>query len=115
MTRGEVMKLSRLIILTVTIMACAAHSFAQEPVCTQKRAPEYKGFQLGMTMMDVKDKMADPSTFDSKLSALNKINSQAIQLLGSELKDESAEAIESVNLTFVDKRLSAIKVTYNGS
>jgi ABC-type transporter Mla MlaB component len=109
------MKLLRLIILAATILISAAYAFAQQPVCTQKRAPEYKGFQLGMTMMDVKDKMADPSTFDSKLSAVNKINSQAIQLLASELKDESAEAIESVNLTFVDKRLSAIKVTYNGS
>ena len=109
------MKLLRLIILAATILTSAAYTFAQQPVCTQKRAPEYKGFQLGMTMMDVKDKMIDPSTFDSKLSAANKINSQAIQLLASELKDESAEAIESVNLTFVDKRLSAIKVTYNGS
>jgi len=109
------MKLLRLIMLTATILTSTAYSFAQQPVCTQKRAPEYKGFQLGMTMMDVKDKMADPSTFDSKLSAANKINSQAIQLLASELKDESAEAIESVNLTFVDKRLAAIKVTYNGS
>ena len=109
------MKLLRLLMFAATILISAAYTFAQQPVCTQKRAPEYKGFQLGMTMMDVKDKMADPSTFNSKLSAVNKINSQAIQLLASELKDESAEAIESVNLTFVDKRLSAIKVTYNGS
>jgi hypothetical protein len=109
------MKFLRLIILAATILTCAADTFAQQPVCTQKRPSEYKGFQLGMTMMDVKDKMADPSTFDSKLSSVNKINSQAIQLLGSELKDDSTEAIESVNLTFVDKRLSAIKVTYNGS
>ncbi|HYJ45120.1 MAG TPA: hypothetical protein VEV81_00805 [Pyrinomonadaceae bacterium] len=109
------MKFLRLVAPAVIILACAVHAIAQQPVCTQRRAPEYKGFQLGMTMMDVKDKMADPSTFDSKLSAVNKINSQAIQLLGSELKDESVEAIESVNLTFVDKRLSAIKVTYNGA
>src|SRR3954471_2274846 len=115
MTRGEVMKLLRLIILTATILTSAAYTFAQQSVCTQKRAPEYKGFQLGMTMMDVKDKMADPSTFDSKLSSVNKINSQALQLLASELKEEYAEAVESVNLTFVDKRLSSIKVTYNGA
>src|SRR5689334_18511624 len=109
------MKFLRLIFAAAMLMTCAAFAFAQQPVCTQKRPAEYKGFQLGMTMMDVKDKMADPSTFDSKLSALSKINTQAIQLLGSELKDEYAEYVESVNLTFVDKRLSSIKVTYNGA
>jgi len=109
------MKLSRLFILSATILLSAAYAFAQQPVCTEKRAPEYKGFQLGMTMMDVKDKMVDPSTFDGKLSSANKINTQAIQLLASELKEEYPEAVESVNLTFVDKRLASIKVTYNGS
>lgn len=111
------MKLLRFALPAVILLACAASAFAQQPTptCTQKRPTEYKGFQLGMTMMDVKDKMVDPSTFDSKLSALNKINTQSIQLLAVELKAEFPEAIESVNLTFVDKRLSAIKVTYNGA
>jgi hypothetical protein len=109
------MKLLRLFMLIITLLISAAHAFAQQPVCTEKRAPEYKGFQLGMTMMDVKDKMVDPSTFDGKLSAANKINTLAIQLLATELKEEYPEAVESVNLTFVDKRLASIKVTYNGS
>jgi len=109
------MKHFRLILSAVMLLTCAAYAFAQQPVCTQRSAPEYKGFKLGMTMMDVKDKMVDPSTFDGKLSAANKINTQAIQLLASELKEEYPEAVESVNLTFVDKRLASIKVTYNGS
>jgi hypothetical protein len=46
---------------------------------------------------------------------MNKIGAQAVQILGSELKDEYAEGIDDVNLTFVDKRLAVIKATYNSA
>jgi hypothetical protein len=107
------MKLLRLLILAATVSVCALSSFAQQPTCALKQAPEFNGFHLGMTALDVKDRLADTDLFDSKLSGVNKIGAQAVEILGSELKDEYAEGIDNINLTFVDKRLTVIKVTYN--
>jgi hypothetical protein len=109
------MKLFRLLTLSAIILTSAAITFAQQPACQLKQAPAYNGFRLGTTMLDVQDKLADPSTFESKLSSGNKIGSQAIEILGSDLKDEYAEGVEDVHLTFIDKRLAVIKVTYNGA
>ena len=109
------MKLLRSTIPIIILLACAAITFAQQPACPLKQAPAYNGFRLGTTMLDVQDKLADPSTFESKLSSGNKIGSQAIEILGADLKDEYAEGVEDVHLTFIDKRLAVIKVTYNGA
>jgi hypothetical protein len=110
------MKFLRLLILAAIVLACASSSFSQQPPpCALKQAPEFNGFHLGMTALDVKDKIADTDLFDSKMSAVNKIGAQAVEILGSELKDEYAEGIDSVNLTFVDKRLAVIKATYNSA
>ncbi|PYS48171.1 MAG: hypothetical protein DMF68_14010 [Acidobacteria bacterium] len=109
------MKLLRLLSIAAIMLCSAAYTFAQQPACVQKRAPAFNGFQIGMTMMDVKDNLEDPSVFEMKLAAVNKIGSQNLEILGSELKEKYSEAVESVNLTFVDKRLAVIKVTYNGS
>jgi hypothetical protein len=112
---GEVMKLLRTLSLATVILTCVAAALAQQPACTLKQAPEYNGFRIGMTMMEVKDRVADPSTFDDKVSSANKIGSLAIEILGQDLKDEYAAGVEDVHLTFVDKRLAVIKVTYNGA
>ena len=111
------MKLLRSTLCAVTLLACAAISFAQQQpsACPLKQAPEFNGFRIGMTMLDVKSRVADPSTFEEKLSSGNKIGSAAIELLGQDLKDEYADGVEDVHLTFVDKRLAIIKVTYNGA
>lgn len=109
------MKLSRLLTLVAVILASAVYTFAQQPACQLKQTPELNGFRIGMTADEVKDNLADSSMFEAKRSAVNKIGAQAVQILGSELKDEYAEGIEDINLTFVDKRLAVIKATYNAS
>lgn len=112
------MKLFRSTILLIFFLACCAATFAQQPAapaCPLKQAPEYDGFRLGMTMLEVKDRLADSSTFDNNLSATNKVGSMAVEILGQDLKDEYAAGVEDVHLTFVDKRVAVIKVTYNGS
>jgi opacity protein-like surface antigen len=108
------MKLLRLMMLAAIFANCAAHAFAQQPVCTLKQAPEFNGFQLGMAVPEVKDKLADTSMFDSKISSLNKIGAQTIRISGAELKDEYAEGIDDMNLTFVDKKLAMVRATYHG-
>jgi len=97
------------------LLACAAYAFAQQPTCQLKQAPEFNGFRIGMHIDDVKDNLADSSMFEEKRSAVNKIGAQAIQILGSELKDEYAEGIDDINLTFVDKKLAVVKATYNAA
>lgn len=109
------MKLLRLTMTLAILLASAGYSFAQQPVCQLKQTPELSGFRIGMTADEVKDNLADASVFEIKSSSVNKIGAQAVQILGSELKDEYAEGIEDINLTFVDKRLAVIKATYNAA
>lgn len=107
------MKLLRSTMSVMILLTSAAYAFAQEqPTCALKQAPEFHGFQLGMTLTEAKDNLADTSMFDSKILS-NKIGAQAIRITGSELKDEYAEEIDDVNLTFVDKRLAVIRATYH--
>lgn len=106
------MKLIRSVMPVVLLLASAAHAFAQQPPCALKQAPEFNGFQLGMFVSDVKDNLADSSMFDSKILA-NKIGAQTVRISGAELKDEYAEGIDDVNLTFVDKRLAVVRTTYH--
>lgn len=109
------MKLLHSLILLVALPASGVIGFAQQPACTLKQAPEYNGFRVGMTLMEVKERVADPSVFDDKVSSANKIGTMAIEILGQDLKDDYAAGVESVHLTFVDKRVAVIKVTYNGA
>lgn len=107
------MKLIRSTMPLVLLLACAASAFAQQPTCTLKQAPEFNGFQLGMSLPDVKDKLADSSMIDSKISAGNNTGAQAVRISGTELKDEYADGVDDLNLTFVDKRLAVIRLTYH--
>ena len=106
------MKLLRSLALLAVIAGSAASVLAQEPTCPLKQAPEFNGLQLGMTLAEVKDMLADTSMFDAKISS-NKIGAQAVRVSGAELKDEYAEGVDDVNLTFVDKRLAVIRVAYH--
>jgi hypothetical protein len=108
----ELMKLLRSLPLLAIIFVSATVVLAQKPTCPLKQAPEFKGFQLGMSLDEVKDMLADTSMFDAKISG-NKIGAQAVRVSGAELKDEFAEGVDDVNLTFVDKRLAVIRVAYH--
>ena len=110
------MKFLRSTMPLVILLASAAYAFAQKQppkACQLKQAPEFNGFQLGMSAMEVKDKLADTSMFESKFSAGSKAGAQAVRVSGAELKDEYAEGVDDVNLTFVDKRLAVIRLTYH--
>src|ERR1044071_7340422 len=107
------MKLSRsLAAMAVITLVSTVSVLAQKPACPLKQAPEFKGFQLGMTLDEVKDMLADTSMFDAKISG-NKIGAQAVRVSGAELKDEFAGGVDDVNLTFVDRRLAVIRVAYH--
>jgi hypothetical protein len=109
------MKLLRFLTFVTIILTSATCAFAQQPACQLKQAPEFDRFSIGMFIDDVKGYLADPSMFEAKLSARNKIGAQSFQILGSELKDEYSEGIDDINLTFVDKKLAVIKATYNAA
>ena len=95
------------------LLAFAPCAFAQQPAaCQLKQAPEFNGFQLGMSLPEVKDNLADTSLFDSKVVA-NKIGAQTVRISGAELKDEYAEGIDDINLTLVDKKLAVFRATYH--
>jgi hypothetical protein len=110
------MKPLRSMMPLVILLISSAYAFAQKPqqppACALNRVPEFHGFQLGMKLSEVKDNLADSSMFDSKVVS-NKIEVQTVRLSGAELKDEYAEGIDDVNLTFVDKRLAIIRATFH--
>jgi hypothetical protein len=106
----------RFSMMTAIILMCAAVASAQQPsACAQKQAPELVGFRLGMTMPEVKASLADSSMFDSRMSEGTEVGSRTVNIPAADLKPEAGDGIESVNLTFLDNRLSQIKVTYNSA
>jgi hypothetical protein len=105
----------RFSMLAAIMLVCAAVASAQQPSCALKQAPELLGFRLGMSTAEVKASLADSSMFDSRMSSGNDVGSRAVNVPAADLKPETGDAIESVNLTFVDNRLSQIKVTYNSA
>jgi hypothetical protein len=109
------MKPLRSLAVLAIIAASASGVMAQKPpvpTCPLKQAPAFNGFQLGMTLTDVKEMLADTSLVEAKIS-VNKIGAMALRLSGAELKDEYAEGVDDVNLTFVDGRLAVIRVAYH--
>jgi hypothetical protein len=113
------MKLLRSLMPVVILLASASYAFAQKkqqpppPTCPLKQAPEFNGFRLGMGMDEAKGNLADTSMFDSKFSTGSKTGAQAVRISGTELKDEYAEGVDDINLTFVDKKLAVIRLTYH--
>ncbi|HEX8773368.1 MAG TPA: hypothetical protein VF735_07145 [Pyrinomonadaceae bacterium] len=108
----------RFSIMAAIILVCAAQAFAQKQqpsACGGKQAPALVGLRLGMTPAEVKESLADSSMFDSRMSANNDVGSRAVNVPAADLKPEAGDGIDSVNLTFVDNRLSQIKVTYNSA
>src|ERR1051325_1953605 len=106
----------RFSMMAAIILMCAALASAQQPsACAQKQAPELVGFRLGMSMLEVKASLADSSMFDSRMSEGSEVGSRAVNIPAADLKPEAGDSIESVNLTFLDNRLSQIKVTYNSA
>jgi hypothetical protein len=114
------MKLRRsLVPVSVLLLICATQSIAQKkqppqlpPECKLTQAPEFNGFTLGMLLPEVKDALADTSMFDAKISGGNAVGTLAIRISGAELKDQYAEGIDDISLTFVDKRLAVVRATY---
>ncbi|MDT4968468.1 MAG: hypothetical protein QOJ64_3205 [Acidobacteriota bacterium] len=108
------MKLFRYFVITIFVATSSStFVFAQTPACSRKEAPEFNGFRTGMAVSDVKNNLADPSVMELKTAAVNKIGVQQMKVLGTELKDEYAEGIDDIQLTFLDRRLVVIKATYN--
>jgi hypothetical protein len=111
------MKLLRVPLLLAVIAACAAFALAQKSPpqqCSIPKAPEFRGFYLGMTPLEVRSKLEDTTLFDLN-APKGPTGSQAVRLSAAELKEELAEGIDEINLAFVDGKLAAIKVTYNGA
>jgi hypothetical protein len=112
------MKLRRFAMpVVIMLLICATYSVAQKkqpplPECKLTQAPEFNGFRLGMLLPEVKDALADTSMFDAKISGGNTVGTLAIRISGAELKDQYAEGIDDISLTFVDKRLAVVRATF---
>jgi len=104
-------------VITLASTFCAVSSaLAQgKQTCALKEAPRLHGFQLGMTLTEVKKSLEDSSMFDAKISTINAVGSRAVNINGAELSPENGEGVENIYLTFVDERVAHIKVTYNSA
>lgn len=106
------MKLMRICLVTVIILAYALLTYGQKSQCALNQAPQFRGFHLGMTSLDVRSKLEDTTLFDLNAPS-GKPGSQAVRISAAELKEEFAEGIDEINLAFVDGKLALIKVTFN--
>jgi hypothetical protein len=102
------------------VAASAAFAFGQksngqksqnQSLCPITQSPEFRGFHLGMTPLEVRSKLEDTTLFDIN-APKGPTGSQAVRISAAELKEELAEGIDELNLAFVDGKLAAIKVTY---
>jgi hypothetical protein len=111
------MRFLRLMMVVASVLLTAAYTFAQQPPppCAVTQAPELRGFQLGMTVPEVRKMVEDPSLFDARISAVNAVKTRAVRISGAELKGENGEGVDDVDLTFADERLAIIRVTYNSA
>ena len=109
------MRLLRFTAGLTIILASTAYSPAQQPACTLKRAPELRGFRLGMASIEARKNLAETEVFDSTMSSAGHQGSAAALISAYQLKPESAEGVDNIYLNFVDNRLAVIKVTFNGS
>ncbi len=108
------MKFLRFAFLTVFVLSYAAIAFGQKSQCALKDAPEFRGFYLGMTLLEVRGQLEDTTLFDINTPS-GGTGSHAVRISAAELKEKLAEGIDEVNLAFVDGKLAVIKVTYNGA
>ncbi len=109
-----------LAVMTLALVAASVAAQGGAPAqaassCALKGAPELAGFRLGMSPEAVKKSLADASMFDSRLSAKSTTGARAVNIPAAELSEKAGEGIESVYLSFVDEKLTHIKVTFNGA
>ena len=114
------MRLFRFALLLTMVAASALFASAQKAQksqaaqCALKQAPQFRGFHLGMTTLDVRDKLEDTTLFDINVPKTG-AGSHSVRISAAELKEELAEGIDEINLAFVDGKLAVIKVTYSGA
>lgn len=108
------MKFFRCALLFTLILASTAAALAQKSECPLKQAPTFRGFSLGMTMLEVRGMLEDTTLFDIN-SPTRPSGSHAVRISAAELKEKFAEGIDEINLAFVDGKLAMLKVTYNSA
>ena len=106
------MKLMHISLVLLVVVASAVVASAQKAPCALKQAPQFRGFSLGMTTLDVRTMLENTTLFDLN-APRNGPGSQAVRLTAAELKEDIAEGIDEINLAFVDGKLALIKVTFN--
>lgn len=107
------MKFKRLVFVIAALLVCSSPGWAQKSRCPMKAAPEFRGFRLGMTTLDVRAKLEDTTTFDQAFtSAVGGQGAQAVRIAAADLKADLADNIDSLDLAFIDGRLASIKITY---
>jgi hypothetical protein len=111
-TKEKNMKVLRICFVTAIVLACAVLAYGQKSQCVLKQAPQFRGFHLGMTTLDVRNMLEDATLFDLN-APRREPGSQAVRLSATELKEDIAEGIDEINLAFVDGKLATIKVTFN--
>lgn len=109
------MQFLRFSIVVLSILACAASISAQEAGCALTQAPELHGFQLGMHLSEVQGNLSDPTMLNSRVLSDSKTGVSAIRIKGSDLKPENGEGVDDLNLSFVDGKLTVLRVTYDGA
>ena len=96
----------------VFVCAIAAICVAQECTLKSEQAPAVRGFRLGMTTDEVREKVTGVGGLD-KADELG-MTETTVYPFQMKSKDD-AQGLQSVRLRFLDKRLTDIELRYDGS
>lgn len=109
--------MSKFIFVLSILFLLTSSLFAQNSVCTATgQSIKIRGFNLGMTEVEVKKKYPKIEIFKS--SEVIGLSHSAVSKSTSEFEEvfteEERKGINSIQLTFFDKILSEFRITYDG-
>lgn len=97
------------IALLALFLFMTAPTNAQEVICTWKDAPEVRGLKLGKDASQVQSKLRGLAIPAADANGL-----AAVDFFVPDRSDESMRGVDQLGLTFLDNRLVAFAITYDG-
>ncbi|MDQ3253629.1 MAG: hypothetical protein M3R15_06940 [Acidobacteriota bacterium] len=106
------LKIQHLYLAVVFVCTSAVLTAAQECSLKPEQAPVVRGFRLGMTTEEVREKVAGAGGLDKA----DELGMTETTIYPFQLKSkDDAQGLQYVRLSFLDRRLTDIELRYDGS
>jgi membrane-bound lytic murein transglycosylase D len=81
---------------------------------TLAQSPELRGFRLGMTLAQVREKLGD-GDYTERAFPQSEFGERSMGVSGYQLKGENSKGVSRAEFGFLDDRLTRIQIIYDGS